>query len=41
MIDYCLGWLGVGCIPSVPPRWFKADAGVGHSQAIWHHPWHL
>ena len=31
-------WLGGGHIPSAPPKWFKADAWVGHS---WAHPWHL
>ena len=30
---------GVGCIPSVPPDWFKAVAGVAHSYAIWPQPW--
>ena len=30
---------GVGNIPSVLPGWFKVDAGVGHSLAMWHHPW--
>ena len=34
-------WQGVSCIPLVPPVWFKADAWVGHSLAMWPHPWHL
>ena len=43
---YCwLGWLslvgGEPHFPQLPPGWFKADAGVGHSQAMWPHPWHL
>ena len=36
-----LCWQGLGHIPLVPPDWFKADAGVGHSLAMWPHPWHL
>ena len=31
----------VSHIPSVPPGWFKASAGVGFSLAIWAKPWHL
>ena len=40
-----VGWgsccQGVNHIPSVPPSWFKAMAGVGHSPVMWPHPWHL
>ena len=34
-------WWGVSCIPLVPLGWFKANAGLGHSLAMWPHPWHL
>ena len=39
----CCGWhqQSLGHIPLVPPGWFNALAGVGHSQAIWPQPWHL
>ena len=40
-----LGWLLVAgrwaTFPQFPPDWFKADAGVGNSLAMWPHPWHL
>ena len=26
---------------STPLGWFKAVAGIGHSLAMWPHPWHL
>ena len=32
---------GVSHIPYIPPGWFKTDAGVGHSLAMWPQPWHL
>ena len=32
---------GVGHIPLVHRDWFKAVAGVGHSQAMWPQPWHV
>ena len=43
---YCLlGWLvlpaGWSHIPPVSLGWFKSVTGVGHSLAMWPHPWHL
>ena len=41
----CLGWQsparGLATSPQFPPGWFKADARVGHSLAMWPHPCHL
>ena len=34
-------WQQVGYISLVPPGWFKAGTGVGHSLAILLQPWHL
>ena len=44
--DYCwLGWLspagGLATFPQFPPGWFKVNAGVGHSLAMWPQPCHL
>ena len=28
-------------VSHIPSGWFKANAGVGHSLAMWPHPWHI